>query len=140
MREAGACSFHTQMACERSNPTVRGAAVYESDGLSSGRGKHKGGALSRIGVTFLILGAIVMAASTLGECRAAQAKGLPKPVAAHPASITIDYPLDGSYSLLKSPRQLSSGATTRRALPIGGSTSPSPTARWGCMSSPPVSG
>ena len=96
MREAGACSFHAQMPCERSNPTVRGAAVYESAGPSSGRGKHKGGALSRIGVTFLILGAIVMAASTLGECWAAQAKGLPRPVAAHPASITIDYPLDGS--------------------------------------------
>jgi len=84
------------MPCERSNPTARGAAASKPSGLSSGRQKHKGGAHSQIGVTFLILGAIVTVAATLGERRAAQAQGLPKPVAAHPASITVDYPLDGS--------------------------------------------
>ena len=51
---------------------------------------------SRDGVTLLILGAIVAAASMLGERAAAQPKSGQDASAAHLASITIDYPLDGS--------------------------------------------
>jgi len=52
--------------------------------------------LNRTGITLLILGAIVAAVSMLGERGAAQPKGGQGASAAHLASITIDYPLDGS--------------------------------------------
>ncbi|MGO9272595.1 MAG: tetratricopeptide repeat protein [Terriglobia bacterium] len=51
---------------------------------------------SRTGVTLLILGAILTAAWMLGARTAAQAGSGQEPVAAHLATITIDYPLDGS--------------------------------------------
>jgi tetratricopeptide (TPR) repeat protein len=51
---------------------------------------------SRDGVTLLILGAILAAVSMLGERAAAQAKSGQGASAARLASITIDYPLDGS--------------------------------------------
>ena len=51
---------------------------------------------SRDGVTLLILGAILAAVAMLGERAAAQAKSGQGGPAARLASITIDYPLDGS--------------------------------------------
>jgi len=50
---------------------------------------------SRNGVTLLILGAILAAMSMLGA-RAAAAKSSQDALAAHLATITVDYPLDGS--------------------------------------------
>src|SRR5271157_157307 len=51
---------------------------------------------SRKGVTLLILGAIFAAASMLGTRAPGQAKSGQDPVAAHVASVTVDYPQDGS--------------------------------------------
>jgi len=84
------------MPAEEANPSARGTAVYAPAGLPSRGEDKKGGALSQIGVTFLILGAILTALSTLGKCKSAQAKSPRTGSAAHLAQITIDYPVDGS--------------------------------------------
>jgi tetratricopeptide (TPR) repeat protein/Tol biopolymer transport system component len=64
--------------------------------LSSSSAPKKGRTVSRFSVAFVMLGVIVTVFSMPGEGRAAQVKSLPVPVAAHLASITIDYPVDGS--------------------------------------------
>jgi tetratricopeptide (TPR) repeat protein len=54
------------------------------------------GRASRIKVALLIFYAILTALTAVEKCAAGQANTAQSPVAAHLASITIDYPLDGS--------------------------------------------
>jgi len=84
------------MLFERPKPSVGSTAVHAPTALLPGREGEKGSTLSRTRVTLLILGAIVAAVSWLGERAAAQSKSGQSASAAHLASITIDYPLDGS--------------------------------------------
>jgi tetratricopeptide (TPR) repeat protein/Tol biopolymer transport system component len=64
--------------------------------LSPRRDGAKESTLNRTGVTLLILSAAVAAVCMLGQRLAAQPKSGQGTWASHPASITIDYPLDGS--------------------------------------------
>jgi tetratricopeptide (TPR) repeat protein len=64
--------------------------------LSPSREGETGSKVSRTTVTLLILGTIVAAVSMFGERAAAQPKSGRGASPAHLASITIDYPLDGS--------------------------------------------
>jgi len=70
--------------------------MHQPAGLESRKVHKGGGAVSQFCITLLILGAVVTALSALGDCRAAQAKSLPNGSTAHLASVTIDYPMDGS--------------------------------------------
>ena len=86
----------TPMPVERPGPFAPGIAVHQLAGLKSRKVHKGGGAVNQFCIALLILGAIATALSALGECRAAQAKSLQKSSTAHLASVTIDYPMDGS--------------------------------------------
>jgi tetratricopeptide (TPR) repeat protein len=70
--------------------------MYKPAALSSSSEPQQGRTVSRFSIAFVILGVIVAVLSKPGEGRASQGKSLPVPVAAHLASISIDYPVDGS--------------------------------------------
>ena len=88
--------MHTPMPTGRPDPFAPGIAVHQPAGLESRKVQNGGGAVSQFCITLLILGAIVVALSALAECRAAQAKSLQGGSTAHLASLTIDYPMEGS--------------------------------------------
>jgi Flp pilus assembly protein TadD/Tol biopolymer transport system component len=96
VQEPGARSPHIQMLFERPNPSVRGTAARAPTALPPREEGEKESTLSRTAVTLLIQGAIVAAVLMLGERAAAHQKSGQGASALHVASITLDYPLDGS--------------------------------------------
>lgn len=70
--------------------------MHISAGRSLRCGAKRAIALNWTRITFLMVCGIVTCVSTLAECRAAQPESLQKGSASHLASITIDYPIDGS--------------------------------------------